>query len=77
MDMEKDTGEEMKDEGFDSLTYYDDLIGYLRPLEDLFLLMSRIDQKQEKMVYSCSEIGLVLTARFRKRLEEMLEMKRH
>ena len=59
----------MTNQNFDKLSCYDDLIGCLRSLEDLFLLMGSVDRREERLVHACSEIGMVLTARFRERLE--------
>ena len=58
----------MTNQNFDKLSCYDDLIGCLRSLEDLFLLMGSVDGREERLVHACSEIGMVLTARFRERL---------
>ncbi|NCD09847.1 MAG: hypothetical protein EOL98_10540 [Negativicutes bacterium] len=62
----------MTNQNFDKISYYDDLIGCLRSLEDLFLLMGSVDGREERLVYACSEIGMVLTARFRERLGLMI-----
>ncbi|GAB6110248.1 hypothetical protein [Desulfomicrobium salsuginis] len=62
----------MTNQNFDKLSCYDDLVGCLRSLEDLFLLMGSVDGREERLVYACSEIGMVLTARFRERLGLMV-----
>lgn len=59
----------MTNQNFDKLSCYDDLIVCLRSLEDLFLLMGSVDGREQRLVHACSEIGMVLTARFRERLE--------
>ena len=58
----------MTNQNFDKLSCYDDLIGCLRSLEDLFLLMNSVDGREERLVHACSEVGMVLTARFRERI---------
>lgn len=62
----------MTNQNFDKLSCYDDLIVCLRSLEDLFLLMGSVDGREERLVHACSEIGMVLTARFRERLGLMI-----
>lgn len=62
----------MTNQNFDNLSYYDDLIGCLRSLEDLFLLMGAVYRREERLVYACSEIGMVLTAKFRDLLGQMI-----
>jgi len=62
----------MTNQNFDKLSCYDDLIGCLRSLEDLFLLMGAVDRREERLVYACSEIGMVLTAKFRDLLGQMI-----
>jgi hypothetical protein len=56
------------------LDQQDDLLVHFRPVEQLFLVMGKVDPNAVgggELVLSCSEIGLNLAAQFRMELERI------
>jgi len=65
---------EEKQERLHRLDQLDELIRNFRPVEQLFLVMGRVDPNAVgggELYQGCSEIGLNLTAQFRKELERV------
>ena len=56
------------------LDQLDELLRHFRPIEQLFLVMGKVDPNAVgggELVLNCSEIGLNLAAQFRKELERV------
>lgn len=58
------------------LDQLDDLLRHFRPVEQLFLVMGKVDPNAVgggELCQGCAEIGLNLAAQFRKELERVFE----
>lgn len=74
--MTSSAGEKEKQARLHRLDQLDELLRHFRPVEQLFLVMGKVDPNAVgggELCQGCSEIGLNLAAQFRKELERVFE----